>query len=88
MSKKYSFEVPGMVSPEEYNWKEQFAQAAKAIRKDLEPFRAFDAGKVMGIVHAYEEALELIKEQSKTISDLNIALHFAKDVYERSYFDD
>lgn len=87
-TKKLSFQVPGMVYPSEYDWKRQFADAAKASRKDLEPYRVFDVGKVMGIVQAYEEALELIKEQSKTIDDLSIQLHLAEDIYERSYFDD
>jgi hypothetical protein len=69
MSKRQPFLVPGIVAPEEYNWRKQFAATARAARRDYEPFRPLDIGKVMGIVEAYSDALEMISELKRELSE-------------------
>lgn len=44
---------PGVIDPEEYNWREQFAEL-----NTLQPLTMMDTGKVLGLALALDEALE------------------------------
>lgn len=78
MGKSQPFLVPGMVSPKEYNWEEQFQSAAKAARKDLEPFRAFDTGKVMGLAEAYSDALAILRTVGEALNAIECSCELIK----------
>ena len=56
--------IPGMVHPNEYNWKEQFRKLGHEYKAQSphEPFISMDIGKVLGLAQYASELEEEIKK--------------------------
>lgn len=60
------FYIAGRVDISEWDWKKEFANLAKALRKHPAAMINFDIGKIMGIVSALDSTQqELNKERKK-----------------------
>ena len=68
---KDTFYIVGRVHISEWDWKKEFANLAKALRKYPSTMVSFDVGKIMGIVSALDSiqkeliALKLLLHDSE-----------------------